>query len=196
MRCSRNIALTFELANVIRRVPQINITWLSRPLCICTYIYTHIYTRVDDRDGDPLISWRVRRVTARTIPEIQRHWLSLVSCISLSLRFRLRILRVLATSPPLSPITNSNTGNRKADRNPTPWELASANPADRSDIDLLNADAWMQKKNDHIAFKCTKGVNKDEARFSVEDSRRWWRKGRWESIICRIVESLPGLDLQ
>lgn len=50
----------------------------------------------------------------------------------------------------------------------------------------------MQKGNDHVALMCTKVLNKNDAR----PWRGRLRKGRRESIMCLIVVSLPGLDLQ
>lgn len=106
--------------------------------------------------------------------------------ISFSL-FDFRPMRSRAGSPhtarrstPLSPITNSNTGNRKADRNPTPWELGSNAKScwpfgHRSEIP--NAEPWMQEKNDRVALTCAKGVNKDEVRPSRRIRGRWWKEG-------------------
>lgn len=118
--------------------------------------YIHIYIHIDDRDGDLLISWRVRRVTARTIPAIPTSLI--VTCFlpfsSFSLRFQLRILCVFSFYLSLyiramlpSPISNSNTGNRKADRNPTPWELAIR-------VSIWNAKLYgCSRRNDHVAFR-------------------------------------------
>lgn len=108
-----------------------------------------------------------------------------------------QVLFTVRRSTPLSPITNSNTGNRKADRNPTPWELANAKfcwPFGYR-FEIPNAEPWMQEKNDHVALTCAKVVNKDEDRPSRRTEGGEGR-GRWKSIMYLIVESLPGLDLQ
>lgn len=129
---------------------------------LCSSWPACVYIRIDDRDGDLLISWRVRRVTARTIPAIPA--LLIVTCFlchffpslfDFSYKSCARFLPPslslsLATfAMPLSSISNSNTGNRKADRNPTPWELA---------IPLtIRVSIWNTKlygcsrRNDHVA---------------------------------------------
>ena len=131
--------------------------------------------RMDDRTG---ILWYPGMSDMWQLGQYRRsprHWLSLVFChFSFSLRFRPLRFRAgsLHSSPcstPLSPISNSNTGNRKADRNPTPWELADAKshwPFEYR-FEILNAEPWMQAKSDHVALTCTKEVNKNGDRPSA-----------------------------
>lgn len=73
----------------------------------------------------------------------------LLSSISATnpMRFLLLSLSIYIRAMLPSPISNSNTGNRKADRNPTPWELAIR-------VSIWNAKLYgCSRRNDHVAFR-------------------------------------------
>jgi len=114
-----------------RRVPRLRVTWLLR-LSWPAYTFAQMTTACD---GDPLIFCLVRRVTGRTMAEIPRHWLSLVSLPHFPFSPRFLASSRIPTYPRfyfaferffLLFQIQIREIFRKADRNPTPWELACA----------------------------------------------------------------------
>lgn len=174
-----------------------------------------IYIHTDDRYGDLLISWRVRRVTARTIPAIPVSLI--VTCflpfLSFSLRFQLQILCVFSFHLFLYIFARCFL---------LLFQIQIREIAKR--IVTLRLENWpfgyrfempnsMDVAGEMITLhlSCAKEINKNEVRPS---RRRWWKKGKemervrkggrerggrareTEIIMYLIVESLPGLDLQ
>lgn len=154
-----------------RRATQLYVTWLLRLSWPVYIIHIHVYSlRWPWRATG--IFWYSASSDVWQLGQCRRsprHWLSLVSChFSISLRFldrfesctailatvRVRVRFFLLLQIQIREIF------RKADRNPTPWELWRTRESSWPfgyRFETSKCESWMQKGNDHVALMCNQG---------------------------------------
>jgi len=167
---SRKIKLTVKLINVMFATQGTATAYYM----VVTSSWPVYNIRIDDRTGIlwyPGVSdvWQLGQYRRSRVTDCHLFLAISLSLFDFGHYDSAQVLFTVRCSTPLSPISNSNTGNRKADRNPTPWELANAKshwPFEYR-FEILNAKPWMQAKSDHVAFMCTKEVNKNGDRPST-----------------------------